>query len=162
MILSLGGEKRQKNHIATNKCIWNGTYLVVSVIDFLLKCQRNHPVSSVPPACHLCFEKAVMRRRSWLGCFDCYAPPLGGRATSHIIFHPRSSAFYPDQELAGCARQPGHFQIHFFVGGNINLTCQKHSFIPASYLRKQRPWKWCEVPRITQSPPSQHHTWSEC
>lgn len=154
-------EKRQKNHIATNKCIWNGTYLLVTVIDFLLKCQRSHPVSSVPLACHLCFEKAVMRCRSWLGCFDCYAPPLGGRVASHIIFHPCSSAFYPDQKLDGCARQPGNFGIHV-CNGQHESHMSKHTVLSLFPTWENRGPESDAKCLESHSPPSQHHTLSEC
>ena len=57
-------------------------------------------------------------RQSWLGCFVCNTSPLEGRAGSHIIFHPYSSVFHPDQDLAECGRQSGNFLIHFCrVGG---------------------------------------------
>ena len=57
-------------------------------------------------------------RQSWLGCLVCNTPPLEGRAGSHIIFHPYSSVFHPDQDLAECARQSGNFLVHFCgVGG---------------------------------------------
>lgn len=67
-----------------------------------------------------------------LGCFVCYTPPLGGRAASHTVFHPCPLAFHPDQDLDGCAWQPGNFLIHSFLGGgqgrgvaNTNLIYQK-------------------------------------
>lgn len=105
-------------------------------------------------ACHLCFEKNVMRQPR-LGCLVCYSPPPGGRAASRIIFRPCLSVFHPDQDLDGCARQPGNFLIHFCGGGARRiLYIQKYSFIPIYYLRKLRLWKLSDLPRVTQNPPS--------
>lgn len=80
--------------------------------------------------------------RSRLGCLVCYFSPLEGRAASPIICHLSSSAFHPDQDLAGCARQPGNFLIHFYGEGgwgwmgNRNLTYQKIQFYLHLLLEK--------------------------